>query len=64
MNFLLLLPYQIRLIIASHLNYSDLESVAKVCIVFDQILNQRFKSYKKFYDLITFNRKERDNKLN
>ena len=44
------------MIIASYLHYSDLESISKVCQVFDQIFNQKFTAYKTFYDSLTWNR--------
>ena len=44
------------MIIASYLYYSDLESISKVCQVFDQIFNQKFIVYKTFYDSVTWNR--------
>ena len=61
---LMLLPYQICLIIASYLTYSDLESLSKVSQLFNQIFNAKLKDYKTFYDSMTWNRCGWDNKLN
>ena len=61
---LMLLPYQICLIIASYLTYSDLESLSKVSQLFNQNFNGKLKDYKTFYDSMTWNCCGWDNKLN
>ena len=61
-NFLLL-PYHICILIATYLNYSDLKSLSKVVKIFNQIFEGQFKSYKKFYRFINWNRSEWDMKL-
>ena len=60
----MLLTYQVCLIIASCLSYSNLESISKVNQLFNQIFNNRLKAYKTFYDSLTWNRHSWDIKLN
>ena len=44
------------MIIASYLHYSGLESISKVCQIFEQIFTENFKVYKTFYNTLTWNR--------
>ena len=60
----MLLPYQICLIIASCLSYSNLEALSKVNQLFNQIFNNKSKEYKTFHDSLTWNRRDWDTKLN
>ena len=64
MNFFNLLPFEICLLIPSYLRYTDVEVISTFNSVFDQIFNEKFKTYKQFYDLTTWYRKEWDKILN
>ena len=63
MIFFNLLPFEICLLIASHLRYTDLEVMSTFNSVFDQIFNEKFKTYKQFYDLTTWYREGWDKTL-
>ena len=64
MNFFNLLSFEICLLIPSYLRYTDVEVISTFNSVFDQIFNEKFKTYKQFYDSTTWYRKGWDKTLN